>query len=112
MELPNFKAISQAQVNYEIIESKVDAVVKLCSAFSGASQLLAYALAEFQNQYRGLVEFYQIDIDEDPALAEQYHIDLLPTLLFFKKGKLVDKISGLASRTMISSKIYNLIVNQ
>jgi thioredoxin 1 len=111
MELPNFKAISQDQVNHQIIALKADAVVKLCSAFNGASQLLAYALAEFQHQYQGSVEFYQIDIDADPGLTDQYHIDLLPTLLFFKKGELVDKISGLTSRTMISSRIHGLIIN-
>ncbi len=112
MELPNFKAINQEQVDHEIIESKADAVVKLCSAFNGASQLLAYALAEFQNQYRGIIEFYQVDIDNDPDLTERYHIDLLPTLLFFKKGQLVDKVCGLTSRTMISSRIHDLVVNR
>lgn len=36
--------------------------------------------------------FYKIESDD--TLIKKYHIDELPTLLFFRNGKLLNKISG------------------
>jgi thioredoxin 1 len=111
MTRPEVKTISGQQLIDAVVESKANAVVKLFTEWSGASQLLGFALLDFANQYHGKVEFFQVDIDADPALSDHFRIDLLPTLLFFKDGKLVDKLSGLNQRKTISSKI-NQLINQ
>jgi thioredoxin 1 len=106
MRLPHFKTITSAN---EIICAKQNAVVKLYSAINGASQLLSYALADFAPRYKNQVEFYHVDIDESPAFPEEYHVELLPALLFFKEGRLVDMLTGLPQRTLIASKIDTLL---
>jgi thioredoxin 1 len=111
MVRPEVKTISGQQLIDTVVDSKANAVVKLFTEWSGASQLLGFALLDFANQYHGKIEFFQVDIDADPALTDHFRIDLLPTLLFFKEGKLVDKLSGLNQRKTISSKI-NQIINQ
>lgn len=43
------------------------------------------------------VLYGKVDVDKVPDLASRYNILGIPTLLFFKDGKLVDKTSGLPS---------------
>lgn len=40
------------------------------------------------------VPIYGINTDEDPELAKRYDVDTIPTLIFFKDGKLADRIIG------------------
>jgi thioredoxin 1 len=46
------------------------------------------------------VDIVKIDISEDDeGLAQSYNIRNIPTLLFFKEGKLVDKVVGMTSKS-------------
>jgi hypothetical protein len=47
-------------------------------------------------------------VDENPALAEQYHVESLPTLLYFVNGLVHDQTVGPASKQEILSKIRAL----
>jgi thioredoxin 1 len=109
MELRHLTQIDSISFDRDVIQAKSNAVVKLCSSWNGSSQLMGYALATFASQYQHIVRFFEIDIDDQPEIAEIYHIELVPTLLFFREGKLVDMLSGLSPRSIISSKIEYLI---
>jgi thioredoxin 1 len=111
MELHQFKQITSSEFSQQVLKAEANAVVKLCSSWSGASQLLGYALSAMANDFKGLVDFYQVDIDSEPELSEAYRVELIPTLLFFRRGKLVDMQAGLTSRKVILSKLELLISN-
>ena len=38
--------------------------------------------------------FYQVDIDSADELAEKYNVDVVPTIIVFKSGKEVARITG------------------
>ncbi|KAI5956230.1 hypothetical protein KGF54_000705 [Candida jiufengensis] len=40
------------------------------------------------------IKFYKVNIEDDKSLANEYSISSIPTTLFFKKGKLIDKVVG------------------
>ncbi|EDK45941.1 conserved hypothetical protein [Lodderomyces elongisporus NRRL YB-4239] len=47
----------------------------------------------YENQSKK-VKFYKCNIEKDMELASDYSVNLIPTTLFFKKGKLIDKVVG------------------
>lgn len=56
-------------------------------------------LDEYSNWYQNQskpVDFYKVNIDDKElkSFASEYSINSIPTTLFFKKGKLVDKVVG------------------
>ncbi|CAI5760039.1 unnamed protein product [Candida verbasci] len=52
-------------------------------------------LDEFSDMYEDKnFRFYKVNIDEDKELADDYAVSSIPTTLFFKKGKIVDKVVG------------------
>lgn len=102
--------ISSQEFIERIVLSKEDALVKISSAWSGAGQLLCHAIQDLATQYTK-VNFFSIDYDAESVLATTYRVGPMPTLLFFKKGILVDKLSGLTQKSIISDKIKQ-IVNQ
>jgi thioredoxin 1 len=50
-----------------------------------------------------------LNIDESPAIAAKYQIMSIPTLLFFKDGKVESQIIGLVGKNKIASKFDSII---
>lgn len=101
--------ITSDQFVDRILMKKADALVKVSSHWNGASQMLCHTLQTLASQYADKVDFFSLDYETESALSSTYRVDSVPTILFFKKGRLVDKLSGLTQRTIISHKINQLI---
>jgi thioredoxin 1 len=104
-----FKKITAKEFTQQIKEGKARAVIKLSSKWSGTSHLMELALSALAIDYQDEVDFYQIDVDTDPGIRDEYRVEFVPAFLFFRDGNLVDMISGLIPRSTISSKIQLLI---
>jgi len=50
----------------------------------------------------------KINVDEANSLAQRMEIQAMPTLLFFKNGKVVDRSVGLPSRELLKTRLESL----
>ena len=107
--METFKKIDSTEFINQIIVNKADALVKITNDWNGSAQLMSRTLEGLAQQYEGKVDFFQMDGDAESSLVSTYRVESIPTILFFKKGTLVDKLTGLAQRAVISNKIYQLI---
>lgn len=60
--------------------------------------MLAPILDELADEYDGRVKIGKLNIDEQQAVAAEYGIRAIPTLLLFNKGQVADQIVGLRSK--------------
>jgi thioredoxin-like negative regulator of GroEL len=88
-----------------VISKESNALVEVGAAWSGSSQMVLNTLTSLTEQQELPLHLYHIDSEVNPFIHKLYNIDALPALLFFRKGILVDKLSGLTSRTSITEKI-------
>lgn len=56
------------------------------------------------------VEFYKINVDENQELAFEYGISSIPTVLFFRKGKVVGGFVGAMPESMVKAEIERALV--
>ena len=110
MEAPLIQEISAEQFLDKVIVPQTDALIKVSTTWNGAGQMLHFTLYELSQKYSDKLNFYFINQDLNAEISIQYQVEAVPTLLFFKKGTLVDKLSGLNHRNAIEEKI-NKIVN-
>jgi thioredoxin 1 len=59
---------------------------------------LAPTLRSVADAYEGRLEVLQVKVDERAPLLKQYDIKGMPTVLFFKGGRIVDRMGGLIRR--------------
>lgn len=109
MENRSIPKINAAQFIDKILINKADALVKIGAAWSASSHLLKTPLHELADQFNGQVQFFQMDHDEEAALTSTYRVESVPTILFFKRGTLVDKLTGLVQKNTISKSIDQLV---
>lgn len=105
----SFQEITADQFADRIVLRKADALVKISSDWNGASQILCHTLQSLAPLYSGKVDFYSLNYNSESPMSDTYRVESIPTILFFKKGTLVDRLSGLTHRTIISNMINQLI---
>ena len=64
---------------------------------------------ELATEYEGRVTIGKMDVDNNNDVVAQFGIRNIPTVLFFKDGKVVDKQVGAAPKTTFVSKIEALL---
>ena len=76
-------------------------LVDFFSTTCGPCKMLAPVLEEVSEEYAGKVNFFNVDVDENPDLAMQYKIMNIPALVVLKKGEKVDTQVGFAPKENI-----------
>ena len=84
-------------------------MVDFWAAWCGPCQMIAPTIEELATEYTGKLKVFKLNTDENPEVAGRYQIMGIPTLLFFKDGKVVDKMVGAASKKQFKDKIDTLL---
>jgi len=75
----------------EVLQSETPVAVDFWASWCEPCRMVSPILDELASEYQGKVKVVKVNVDEAPELAGKYHIKAIPTILFFKDGKLVDK---------------------
>ncbi|WP_202319570.1 thioredoxin [Archaeoglobus neptunius] len=62
-------------------------------------------LEKLEKEYDGQAEFYKLDVDENQDIAFEYGIASIPTVLFFKNGKVVGGFIGAMPENAVKAEI-------
>ena len=99
--------LSKANFNEKTNSADQVVVVDFFATWCGPCKMLTPVLEKAADELTN-VPFYKVDIDEEMELANQYKIMTVPTLLFFKDGKLVFQNSGVINRKQLESMLERL----
>jgi len=71
--------------------------------------MISPVIEELASDYAGKVVFGKLNVDENPAVAAEYGIMSIPTLLFARNGEVVDRLIGAAPRQIIEAKLRQIL---
>jgi thioredoxin 1 len=99
------RKISKKEFKKEVIEDMSLSLVQFTIEWSGACQIISPMYEELAGSYNGQAKFFTIDVEKETGIDDEYGVMELPTILFFKKGKVIDHIKGLTPKNVMISKI-------
>lgn len=82
-------------------------IVDFWAPWCGPCKMLGPVIEEMAGDYKGKIVFGKLNTDENQATAMAHGIMSIPTLLFFKDGKLVDKTMGAVPRAQLEPRVKN-----
>ncbi len=97
--------VNQADFQTEVLESSVPVLVDFWAEWCGPCKMVAPIVDDIAEEYGGKMRVAKVDADANPDVLMQYGILGIPTLILFKAGKEVERITGYKPKDKILSKL-------
>lgn len=97
--------------NFEsVIQSAEKPVlVDFSASWCGPCRMIAPIIEEIMEEYTDDLDVYKVDVDEADAVAAQYEVMSIPTIMFFKNGQEQERIVGFRSKEMLVQSLQKYL---
>jgi thioredoxin 1 len=87
----------------EVLDSDAPVLVDFWAPWCGPCKMLAPTIDELAADYSGKVRVGKVNTDESRQVAIDHQISAIPTVMIFKGGQVVERISGLQPKQQLAS---------
>jgi len=101
--------ISEDQFQAEVLEENLPVLVDFSAVWCGPCKMLDPVVKELAGLWDGKVKFVKIDVDHSPGIAMNYSVMGVPTLMLFKDGKAVERVTGYQPKNRLEKKFQPFI---
>ena len=89
----------------EVLESELPCLVDFWAGWCMPCRMVAPTVEAIAKEYKGKLKICKLNVDEAPETASTYGIMSIPTLAFFKNGKVANKVIGVVSKSELEAAI-------
>ncbi len=92
-----------------VLKSDKPVMVDFWAPWCGPCKAIAPTVEALEKEYGDKMTFAKVNVDENPVSPSKYGIQAIPTLIFFKDGEKVEKITGMVAREKLEKAIKSVI---
>lgn len=101
--------VTDSEFDEKVLKSTSPVVVDFWALWCQPCRMIAPVLENLAGEYADKLTIVKVNTDENQHWANTYGVQGIPTLLFIKDGKVQDTIVGVASISVIKSKMDGLL---
>ena len=103
--MAEIKYATQATFEVEVVNSAEPVLVDVTAVWCAPCRMLEPVIKQVADEWQGKVKVVKLDADENPGVLTQYGILGIPTLMFFKGGKLQERMTGFLPKEKLLAKL-------
>lgn len=96
---------SDTNFKKEVLESHLPVLVDFWADWCSPCKMIAPILEDLSREYAHKIKIGKLDVDANVKTTTNYGIMSIPTLIFFKNGKVTDQVVGALSKVDLKRKI-------
>lgn len=97
--------VTDATFEAEVLKASLPVFVDFWAPWCGPCRALAPVTEHLAAEYAGRCKFCKLNVDENPLAATKYQVASIPTVLFFKQGRIADVSVGAAPERQLRDRI-------
>ena len=105
---PKAPEVSDATFN-ELIETPQGILLDFYATWCGPCKVLSPIIDELAEEFKGRAVIAKVNVDSNPELASFFKVRSIPTLIFIKEKKMLERINGLVPKPNLEEMLEDLI---
>ena len=101
-------SFSEENFDREVLKSGEPALVDFTADWCPPCRAISPVIDELAVDYDGVVKVGKVNIDDNESLAAEYSVASIPTLLLFKDGEVVERVTGVVPKAQLVEKLTAL----
>ncbi|CAN5267725.1 thioredoxin [soil metagenome] len=97
--------VSDASFGAEVEQQDGLTVIDFWAPWCAPCRVVGPVVDQLAEEYQGRARVAKLNIDENPATANRFQVRSIPTILFLKRGQVVDAVVGAAPKSLLAAKI-------
>lgn len=91
------KELTKSNFEQEVMLSDIPVVVDFWASWCGPCRMVSPIIDSLAEEYAGKIKVCKVNVDSESALASEFAVVSIPTVLIFKNGKVAERSVGAKS---------------
>ena len=92
-----------------VLQNPLPVLVDFWATWCPPCRMIAPFVEQIAADFEGRAAVCKVDVDQNHAIAQQYNVRSIPTLLFFKNGEIKDQVIGALPKDQLVAKLNALM---
>jgi thioredoxin 1 len=109
MASANVLNITDAEFRHQVLESDIPVLLDFTAVWCGPCKAIAPLLDQVADERKGQLKVCKIDIDQNTDTPNQFGVQSIPTLIFFKGGKVYERRVGSLNKAALDQLVSKVL---